>query len=100
MSDLAKWGIGLAILGVAITIVLNFSSLIGFLGGSFFDNEASQAITSFFAVATSYFVMARQLLNNFVVPGAMTALLTFSLFMWALIIAIRVATLIWRYLYK
>lgn len=100
MSDLAKWAIGLAILVSVVAIVLNFSTLIGYLGGSFMDSEATQSVTAFFATATSYLLMGRRLLNCFFVPGVLTALLTFSLFMWALIIAIRTATVIWRYLYK
>ena len=99
MSDLAKWGILLAMLVAIVAIVLQLPA-VGALDDIFTDGGATEVVMSAISALSGYLLVARRVINNFVYPPALTAMICFSLFMWVVSWVIRLSTFIARMIYK
>ena len=99
MSDLAKWGILLACLVACISLILHLPAF-GALDDIFVDGGATEVVMNALSVLSGYLLAARRVINNFVYPPALTAMICFSLFMWVVSWVIRLSTFIARMIYK
>lgn len=99
MSDIAKWGILLACLVACIGIILQLPAF-GALDDIFVDGGATETVMNALSAISGYLLMARRVINNFVYPPALSAMICFSLFMWVVSWAIRLATFVARMIYK
>lgn len=99
MSDLVKWGFLLGVLVACVALIINLPAY-GVLDDIFADGGATEAVMNAFSVLSGYLLVARRVINNFVYPSALTAMICFSLFMWVIALVIRFATFIGRMIYK
>lgn len=99
MADLAKWGMILATLVAVIAIIIQLPAT-GALDDIFTDGGAGETIANAFSILGTYLLMARRIINNFVYPPALTAIIVFSLTMWFVFWIIRLSTFVTRMIYK
>lgn len=99
MSDLAKWGLLLGTLVAVVAIIIQLPAF-GVLDDIFKDNGAVEVAMSAISALSSYLLIARRILNNFIYPEALTVMICCSLFMWVVFGAIRIGTMISKYILK
>lgn len=102
MGDLVKWGILAAVVVSALLLIVSVLSgyALDFLTGVWLDNEGVRLAGAAIDSVTGYIVSAREILNNFVYPPALTVIIASSLFTWAAELAIKTVVLIVKFIYK
>lgn len=99
MSDLAKWGFITACIVATVALIIQLPAY-GYLDDIFTDGGTAEVVANGISVFTSSLVIARQIINNFVYPPALSACIMFSLFMWIVLMTIRFSTFLTRMIYK
>lgn len=88
-----------AALVLTITLIVSIPCF-GLFDDIWTDGDAMYDVTSAIAVFSPYLTFARQMINNFVNPTALTICITFSMTMWLIWGTIKVGMFIVNLLHK
>lgn len=99
MADFVKWGIIVVTIVAVIAVIASLPAM-GVLDSVFEDGGTGEVVANGISVFSSYLLTARRIINNFVYPPALTALIAMTFTMFFVKSAIRIGTFITRMIYK